>query len=219
VTEHGLTLQSELERFQRLLDQRMEPAASALIKSSIGELKCGSLAEKVVKSGTRFPACRPLRDIHNKPFDLAGLVATRPAVIFFYRGSWCPYCKLTLRAFNDALEVFQRAGVALIGISPELPAFTATMAERHGLAFPLLSDTDGKLMRKLGLNYKVPDALRQLFDRDGHGLDERNGNADGELPLTSAFITVPPGVIKNRFVSPDYTRRTELAEALADIRA
>jgi peroxiredoxin len=218
VNEHGLTLQYELDRFQRLLEQRIGPAATALIKSSIGELKDSGLEEKIAKPGAPFPACRSLKDIHNKSFDLATLVATHAAVIFFYRGSWCPFCKLTLRAFNDALDVFNAAGVSLVGISPELPVYAAEVAEKHGLAFPLLSDTDGKLMRKLGIYYKVPEGLRPLFEKNGHSLAECNGNNTWELPLTSAFIVTPPGLIKNRFVSPDYTKRTELAGALADIQ-
>jgi peroxiredoxin len=211
-------LQHELDRFQRLLEQRIGPAATALIKSSIGELKDSSLEEKIAKPGAPFPACRSLKDIHNKSFDLATLVTSHAAVIFFYRGSWCPFCKLTLRAFNDALDVFEAAGVSLIGISPELPVYAAAVAEKHGLAFPLLSDTDGKLMRKLGICYVVPEGLRPLFEKNGHSLAERNGNNSWELPLTSAFIVTPPGLIKNRFVSPDYTKRTELAGALADIK-
>jgi peroxiredoxin len=218
VIEHGLTLQHELDRFQRLLEQRIGPAATALIKSSIGELKDSGLEEKIAKPGVPFPAGRSLKDIHNKSFDLAILVATHAAVIFFYRGSWCPFCKLTLRAFNDALDVFNAVGVSLIGISPELPVYAAEVAEKHGLAFPLLSDTDGKLMRKLGICYVVPEGLRPLFEKNGHSLAERNGNNSWELPLTSAFIVTPPGLIKNRFVSPDYTKRTELADALADIQ-
>jgi peroxiredoxin len=218
VIEHHLTLLDELDRFQQLLEQRLGPAATALIKSSIGELKHGRLEEKIARPGTAFPACRLLKDSHNKSFDLAALVALRAAVIFFYRGSWCPFCKLTLRAFNDARDVFTMAGVSLIGISPELPAYAAEVAEKHGLAFSLLSDTDGKLMRKLGISYVVPEGLRPLFEKNGHSLAERNGNDSWELPLTSAFVVTPPGLIKNRFVSPDYTKRTELAAALADIK-
>jgi len=58
-----------------------------------------------------------------------GVRGEGPVVLVFYRGAWCPYCNLQLRAFQAALADINAAGAgsaalppcATIGRSPALP--------------------------------------------------------------------------------------------------
>ena len=43
---------------------------------------------------------------------------------------------------RDALDELSQKGVAAIGISPDAPKQQKRFDEKHGLGFPLLSDTD-----------------------------------------------------------------------------
>lgn len=44
-----------------------------------------------------------LKDATGNPVSLDELVEKGPAVIVFYRGSWCPYCNMTLRTYRREL--------------------------------------------------------------------------------------------------------------------
>jgi peroxiredoxin len=209
-------LLGELDRFRTHFEKRVGPAVAALIKSATGEL--APRADRVIASGQGFPKVTSLVDHQGRPFDLSGLLATQKAVVFFYRGNWCPYCRLTLRAFEDAYSLFQATGTALVAVSPELPAYVAETIEQHDLTYTMLSDRKARLTRALGLDYVVPQALRPLFTSASHALPDRNGTDDWMLPLTAALIVEPPGLIRDRFISPDYTKRTELSAALSAVQ-
>jgi peroxiredoxin len=211
------TLMNELDRFRVHFERRVGPAVAALINSSKSELI--PRENRVIAAGKPFPATSALLDTQGNVFDLGLHLKTHKTVIFFYRGSWCPYCKLTLRAFEDAHEMFKAAGQSLIAISPERPDFGAIAVERHNLTYAVLSDPGSKLIRAMGLDYAISENMRPLFEASGHSLVDRNGDTRWVLPLTSAFIVDPPGTIRSRFVSPDFTKRTELSAALAAIRS
>ena len=42
-------------------------------------------------------------------------------VIAFYRGQWCPYCDLQLRAYQEVLPRIKALGANLVAISPQTP--------------------------------------------------------------------------------------------------
>jgi peroxiredoxin len=44
-----------------------------------------------------------------------------PVVLSFYRGGWCPYCNLELRALQKALPEITRLGARLVAVSPQTP--------------------------------------------------------------------------------------------------
>lgn len=56
-----------------------------------------------------------------------------PLVISFYRGAWCPYCNLDLRALQDTLPVIRSAGAQLVAISPNLPDKSLTSIGKSAL--------------------------------------------------------------------------------------
>ncbi|BBJ45382.1 hypothetical protein SSPO_081000 [Streptomyces antimycoticus] len=68
------------------------------------------------------------------PVDIADLLAAGPVVVSFYRGSWCPYRNLELRALQARLPELTRLGARLVAISPELPDRSLSPQERHDLA-------------------------------------------------------------------------------------
>jgi peroxiredoxin Q/BCP len=52
---------------------------------------------------------------------------------------------------RDALPELAAAGVAVIGISPDPIPQQKIFAERHGLGFPLLSDSDTRIAEAYGV--------------------------------------------------------------------
>ena len=43
-----------------------------------------------------------LIDAQGNPTSIGILRANRPAVVVFYRGAWCPYCNLALKAYRTS---------------------------------------------------------------------------------------------------------------------
>src|SRR5882724_685942 len=75
-----------------------------------------------------------------RPVSLAGLRRGGPAVVTFYRGGWCPYCNLQLRAYQQVVGEITRLGAKLVAISPQLPKGSMSTAEINRLSFDVLGD-------------------------------------------------------------------------------
>jgi thioredoxin-dependent peroxiredoxin len=61
-------------------------------------------------------------------------------IVYFYPAAMTPGCTKEACDFRDSLESLSRAGVAVIGISPDPPAKLARFRDKESLTFPLLSD-------------------------------------------------------------------------------
>ena len=71
-------------------------------------------------------------------------------VVYFYPADDTPGCTKEACQFNDNLRAFSRAGVAVLGISPDDAATHRAFRQKYGLRFPLLSDVDHKVMARYG---------------------------------------------------------------------
>jgi peroxiredoxin len=156
-----------------------------------------------------------LLDAHGRATTLSATRAGRTAVIVLYRGAWCPYCNITLRAYQDALasELSSRGGV-LIALSPQKPDEALSLQEKNELAFPVLSDPGNQIAVALGVLTAFGAAAQAAVA--GVGIDVAAGNADGTagIPMPTVVVVDAAGEIRWIDVHPDYTTRTEPAEIL-----
>ncbi|HJQ43779.1 MAG TPA: thioredoxin-dependent thiol peroxidase [Jatrophihabitantaceae bacterium] len=74
----------------------------------------------------------------------------RKVVVYFYPAAMTPGCTKQACDFRDNLREFDKAGFAVIGISPDPPLRLAKFREKEQLTFPLLSDPDHKVLEKYG---------------------------------------------------------------------
>jgi len=140
--------------------------------------------------------------------SLHSVLQRGPAVVLFYRGEWCPYCDLTLRAYQRILPSITALGASLIAISPQTPDSTLTTVEKKELTFAVLSDVGNVVARKYGLVFVTPEAARHP------GISAGNGDESWELPMPATFIVAQDGIIRLAFVDADWTHRLEPAELL-----
>jgi peroxiredoxin len=54
-------------------------------------------------------------------------------------------------------------GAELVVLSPELPNFSAEMAAKQGLKFPIVSDHALNIARSFGLAFALPDDLKDVY--------------------------------------------------------
>ncbi|TVY32232.1 putative peroxiredoxin [Lachnellula occidentalis] len=169
---------------------------------------------KAIQPGSKLPHFT-LPSASGTSVSSSSLLAKGPILMTFYRGSWCPYCNLTLRSLQAHLPALRAKSCTLVAISPELPDTSLSTVEKNELQFPVLSDVGNELARKLGMVFEQPEELRAVFDRFGHDLRGRNGDDSMVVPVPAVVLVGGDGVVRNVHVDADYTKRLEPDVAVA----
>ncbi len=159
-----------------------------------------------------------LPEARGATIELATLLARGPVVVTFYRGSWCPFCDLQLRAYQTVLPEIHRLGGELVAISPQTPDYALTDVERKELAFPVLSDAGNQVARRYGLVFKLSETLQALQAGFGNPLPKFNGDDSWETPVPGTFVLDRSGVVRLAHVDPNYMVRLEPAAILTALR-
>ncbi|MGL5617208.1 MAG: peroxiredoxin-like family protein [Sarcina sp.] len=146
------------------------------------------------------------------------LLKKGPLVINFYRGGWCPYCNLELRAYMEVLDEIKKLGANLIAISPEIPDQSLNTIEKNQLEFLVLSDIDNKVAKEFGLVFKISNELNELYKSFGINLEESQGKKSLELPMAATYVVSREGKIVKAFVKEDYKERLDPKVALESLR-
>ena len=191
--------------------------ALSIIRAADEELRDRGVGKDALKAGDAFPDAI-LTDPHGRDFSFRQIIQNRPAVISFYRGGWCPYCNLELKAYQDLLGEITSVGGQLVAVSPEKPDNSLTTIEKNSLAFPVLTDTENKLAKALGIAFELPAELQDLFGRFGMNLPDLNAGTGWALPVPATFVVDGASKIVLADVDPQYTRRLEPARAIEALK-
>lgn len=219
MTGKDTTIAERTAEVRRQASERLPAEITTVLDAELAALVERGVPAGVVTPGTAMPD-GDLLDVHGEAATLTGTRAGRRAVVVFYRGAWCPYCNVTLRAYQETLlDELESRDVALIAISPQKPDESLSLAEKHELSYAVLSDPGNQIAKGLGIVFTLGAGTRASQAK--LGLDITEGNADGtaELPLTTTVIVEPDGTIGWIDVHPDYTTRSEPAEILAALDA
>src|SRR5581483_876728 len=110
-------------------------------------------------------------------------------IVYFYPKDDTPGCTKEACQFNENLAAFQQAKTPVIGISRDSGASHVKFRNKYGLQFPLLTDSDHKVMEQFGafgekMMYGKPTTgvIRSTFLIGGDGKVEKawyNVKADG----------------------------------------
>jgi peroxiredoxin len=208
------TLSQQLEEYRAGWMLRVPADRRAAMERHIAYLSETGIGKNAKQVGDLAPAI-VLPDVHGRAFDVATLLAKGPVVVTFYRGGWCPYCNLELKAYQDALPRIVAAGASLVAISPEKPDDSVSTAEKNGLTFAVLSDVGQKVGKAFGLVYAFTDELRTVYDGFKLNIPEKNGAPDDwALPLSATFVIGSDGRILFADTGVDYRHRTDPLDVL-----
>jgi len=174
------------------------------------------------KNALKVNAKAPEFNLANAKGDqtaLSALLNQGPVVVTFYRGSWCPYCNLQLRALQAKLNDIHALGATLVAISPEVPDESLTESEINNMDFIVLSDQDAKVASNYGVAWEVPDFLidHMRVDRNLDLKKINNGNSS-VLPIPATFIIGQDGLVKWNYINVDYRTRSEPEEIIAALK-
>ena len=167
-----------------------------------------------IKIGQKAPSFE-LPNAEGKSISLDSLLDKGPIVVTFYRGDWCPYCNLQLRALQARLDEIQALGATLIAISPQVPDGSMTKNEISEMEFTVLSDQDAKVASQYGVAWEVPEFLLEHMRVDRElDLEKINNGNTNILPIPATFILDSNGMVTWRFVNVDYRTRSEPDEII-----
>lgn len=108
---------------------------------------------------------------HGKPVSVSLSLADfqgRWLVLYFYPKDFTPGCTLEARGFQRDLEGFHERQTEVVGISTDPLDSHGSFCGAEGLAYPLLSDPEGRVCRLYG-SWLAPMALRHTFLIDPEG--------------------------------------------------
>jgi peroxiredoxin len=186
---------------------RTAPAGrAALYEAKIEELRARFALEAAAGVGAVAPDFR-LPDVKDNPVSLTDLLRRGPIVLTFYRGGWCPYCNIQLRAYQTALPQIAALGARLVAISPQLPEQSLSTAQADELTFEVLSDVGNDAARRFGLVYALPEELRAALRSNNKALPGINGDESWELPVPATYVIAQDGRIVLAYIEVDYRKR------------
>ena len=105
-----------------------------------------------------------------------GALRGKNIVLYFYPKDDTPGCTAEACSFRDANHEMQKRGVVVLGVSADDIASHRKFADKYGLSFPLLADTDTTVSQLYGVwkekNYagKIYIGVNRetfLIDKDG----------------------------------------------------
>ena len=127
----------------------------------------------------------------------------------FYRGVWCPYCNIELKALEEVADEIRARGATLVAISMQGAADSRKSQKDNGLSFPILTDKNGELAEKFGIRWTLQDYVIPVHDGFGVHLPRIHGDGQWNLPMPARYVVDTNGNIAYAEVNPDYTRRPE----------
>lgn len=184
----------------------------------ISKAKAFQQGSEAIKTGKKAPNFE-LPNPEGKSISLDILLGKGPLVITFYRGSWCPYCNLQLRALQARLDDIHALGATLVAISPQVPDGSMTKNEINEMDFIVLSDQDAKIASQYGVAWVVPEFLVEHMRVDRNlDLGKINNGNGSVLPIPATFVLGRDGVVTWSYVNVDYRTRSEPDEIIEALK-
>jgi peroxiredoxin len=200
---------------KELIAKYVPAETQAIHARAIAELRRKNLAANILPLGAKIPEFQ-LQDHDGKSVSATDLLAEGRLVLCFIRGRWCPFCVGQMEAMNLIVPEIERAGAALIAVSPQTVKQSFFMHDQHRLRFPLLSDAGNQVARQFGLTYRVPELQAEVYRRAFVNLPFANGDESWELPIPATYILDPDGTVLYASANEDYTERPEPADILRE---
>lgn len=210
------TLTQQLADQKAEFIQRADPDRVAIVESATVDLRATGIEAGALQVGDLAPDLT-LPDAMGRPVRLADLWRQGPLVLVFYRGGWCPYCNLELRAWQQHVDALTAHGARLVAVSPQTPDNSLSTAEKHALVYPVLSDSDLAAAHAFGIAFQMPQSLIDMYSKIGNDLPVVNGNGQWVLPLPATYVISSHGRIAFAHIEADYRERAEPTDVVAAV--
>lgn len=206
-----LTLTEQLEK-RKQGSKKMDPNIKAEFARAIKELRKSGIEKTSKQEGTKAPSFH----IGGKPFSET--LKNGPVVLKFFRGSWCPYCMLELKAYQNNYSKFQEKGYQLIFLTPDSPKEVAKTLKKNKFTFPMYTDVENAIAKKFGIAFKLDEKVNELYKKFGINLVRAQDNTNNELPMPGTYVIQKDGSISYAHADADYTIRIDPLNLLKKLK-
>lgn len=196
-------LEKKLSERRESAKNRISPEILSKMLEATQSLKNSELEKEAFNIGDKIEDTILLNNLGDK-VSIMDVLGKQPAIISFYRGTWCPYCNLELSTYNELLK--DKNKIKMIAISPERPESSINV---ENLNFEVLSDIDNKFAKKLNLTFDITETIENIYDGFGINLEKSQGKKSRILPIPATYIVDSSGVIMYAYIDVDYTKRAE----------
>jgi peroxiredoxin len=209
------TLRDQLEAYA-MAGREIFPAYGEAVDRLVERIHQNGGGENAPRPGDPMPPFI-LPDETGRLISLNSLLEKGPVAVMFYRGHWCPYCGLNVRAVIQAFDQIKSAGGQVVAIMPEIQEFAEKFKSDSRAPFPVLTDLDNGYALSLNLAIWLGTEIQQLLSYQD--LSDFQGNDGWILPIPATFVVGRDGLVKARFVDPDFRKRMEVDDLIATLKS
>ena len=208
------------ERLKAVADEvrSLSPEFADIVDRMVARLVANNVGQSAPKPGEPMPDFI-LPDEGGRLVRLTDLLDKGPVVLSFHRGHWCPYCRLNADGLAKIAPEVESLGAQIVAISPEKSRYGAELKSYAKAPFPVVADIDNGYALELNLLFWVGDEKRKAMQAGGFDIVPYQGNETWMLPIPATFIVGRDGVVKARYIDPDYRKRMDLNELLAALKS
>jgi len=204
-----MTLAQEIAVLNIEAAKNTPPEVAEAFQNTITNWISSHIENDALKDGEKIPSFQ-LKNANGEQVSFDDLLKQGPIVISFYRGGWCPYCNLELKALQNHLSEIEKYNGALVAISPELPDNSLTTIEKNALAFQVLTDRNLEVAKQFGLAIQLPEIIEDMTQNIfGLDLAKINGTNTFDLPIPATYVIDMEHVVRYAYVNPNFMQRAE----------
>ncbi len=203
-----MNLQQQSEQLLQELLTQFSPDLVHDIDIGFTEIITSVLDQNALQEGDRAPDFA-LPNPNGQTVSLENKLKKGTVVLTFYRGGWCPFCNLQLRAYQQVLNEIKYLGASLIAISPETPDNSLNTKEKNELEFEVLSDRGNEVAQQYGLVFVTPKAHQQAHHELNIPLPAINGDDSWTIPIPATYVIDTDSTIIWTHTDPNYRLRAE----------
>lgn len=212
-----MRLNDVLDAYRCCAQADLPETSRSMLQLELDRLRTADWLAGALRTGDQAPDF-VLPDSPGRTLRLSDLLREGPVVLKFYRGRWCAFCTLELRAYQRLLPDFRSLGAEVIALSPQNEEETALNRERDRLQLHMITDAGNAIAREFGITYEIGADVRGLYESAGLDLGRTNAAGTWSIPLPAAYLVAPDRRIVYSFVEPDYLQRAEPETVLDELR-
>jgi peroxiredoxin len=193
--------------------RKRRPEFADAVDRLVDRLRENGAGESAPQPGEQMPPFH-LPDESGHMVSLKTLLENGPVAVTFHRGHWCPYCRISIIALSRAHQSVAAQGGQIVAIMPDRQQFSSELKSVGKVPFPILTDMDNGYALSLNLAIWVGAEVQRIM-AERQDIPVYQGNSSWMLPIPATFVVGKNGVIKSRFVDPDYRKRMAIEDLLA----
>jgi peroxiredoxin len=215
VRDLDVSLREQLRTFSETV-RRDRPEFAAAVDRLITRLRQYGAGESAPQIGEPMPPF-VLPDETGQMVSLDELLNRGPVAVTFHRGHWCPYCRININALVQAHKELAVDEGEIVAIIPDRQKFAADLKLQSDVPFPILTDADNGYALSLNLTIWVGAEIKNMME-GRLDLPNFQGNSSWMLPIPAIFVVGRDGLIRSRFIDPDYRKRMMIADMMAAMK-